>query len=192
MNKKVALIAVFVCLTAILSLALAQEPMLPPGMGGFPFSVIPPPSEYKIYKIVGEEAAAAQRETKRNEDQQILLQRWKTTKDEADRGKIQAELQKILKECFEEHATKQDKEIKQLEAKVKRLSDHLDLRMKKKNEIIEMRLQQLLRDAEGLGWGMENETQESTAMPADLPSTLPSLPGDDLPSLPGDEAMPPE
>jgi hypothetical protein len=61
--------------------------------------------------------------------------------------------------------------------------------MKKKNEIIEMRLQLLLRNAEGLGWGTENEAQEFPAMPTTLPSTLPLLPGS---GLPGSGSMQPE
>ena len=45
-----------------------------------------------------------------------------------------------------------ENEIKELEARVKQLQEKLDLRRQKQDEIVDLHLQQLLHDAQGLGW----------------------------------------
>jgi hypothetical protein len=87
------------------------------------------------------------------DSQAELLRRWKETKDEAERGKIKDELNKILATEFQDHLGQQEKEIAALEAKVQKLRGQLEVRRSKQEEIIDFRVQQLLRDAEGLGWG---------------------------------------
>jgi DNA-binding IclR family transcriptional regulator len=42
-----------------------------------------------------------------------------------------------------------------LEAKVKQLREQLELRRKEQDEIVDFRLKQLLREAQGLGWGTD-------------------------------------
>jgi hypothetical protein len=86
-----------------------------------------------------------------------LVQKWKLAQNEADRAKIEQSLQALLKEQFQARLETNEKEISQLEAEVKRLRGQVELRRKKQDEIIEFRLTQLLREAQGLGWGTEPE-----------------------------------
>ena len=86
-----------------------------------------------------------------------LVEKWKQAGNKADRAKIEQSLQAVLKEQFASRLGAHEKEIEQLEAEVKRLRDQLDLRRKKQGEIIEFRMEQILREAQGLGWGPEPE-----------------------------------
>jgi hypothetical protein len=92
--------------------------------------------------------------------QDELLHKWKEAKNEAERGKIKDELHKVLAGQFKAHLGEQEKEIAQLEAKVQKLREQLELRRSKQEEIIDFRMQQLLREAQGLGWGVEDSTSD--------------------------------
>jgi polyhydroxyalkanoate synthesis regulator phasin len=85
-----------------------------------------------------------------------LLEKWKKA-PESDREGIQKELRNVLKEDFQVRLSEHQKEVEQLEAQVKQLREKLDLRKGKQDEIVDFRLQQLLREAQGLGWGTEPE-----------------------------------
>jgi hypothetical protein len=84
-----------------------------------------------------------------------LLHRWKAAANESDRGKIERQLRDLLKEELQARFGVHETEIKHLEAKVKQLRDQLELRRGKQDEIVDFRLQQLLREAQGLGWGTD-------------------------------------
>ena len=89
-----------------------------------------------------------------------LLRKWKAAGSESDRAKVEKELRAVLKSQFEARLGAHQKEIEQLEAKVKQLREQLELRRKKQDEIVDFRLQQLLREAQGLGWGTEPVTRQ--------------------------------
>jgi hypothetical protein len=84
-----------------------------------------------------------------------LIDRWKASKDSAERNDLEKSLREVLKAEFSMRLEAHEKEIKQLEEKVRQLRDRLNLRREKQDEIVDHRLQQLLRDAQGLGWGAE-------------------------------------
>jgi hypothetical protein len=93
-----------------------------------------------------------------NNPQAESLRKWKEAKNEAERNQVKDELQKDLAKQFQANLHKQEIEIAQLEAKVQKLRGQLELRRSKQEEIIDFHMQQLLRDAEGLGWGAEEKT----------------------------------
>jgi hypothetical protein len=86
-----------------------------------------------------------------------LVEKWKRCQDKADRVKTEQSIQTVLKEQFQARLKANKDEIEQLEGEVRRLRDQLELRRKKQDEIIEFRLTQILREAQGLGWGTEPE-----------------------------------
>lgn len=92
-----------------------------------------------------------------------LLGKWKAAKSDSDRDNVQKELRTALKEEFKTRAGEHQKEIEQLQAKIKELQEQLKLRRQKENEIVDFRLQQLLREAQGLGWGTETGTGQQQA-----------------------------
>jgi hypothetical protein len=90
-----------------------------------------------------------------------LVERWKASNQDTEREKVEADLRTVLKREFTSRLAAHDKEIKDLEEKVRQLRARLALRKEKQDEIVEHRLQQLLRDAQGLGWGSEVTRSES-------------------------------
>jgi hypothetical protein len=86
---------------------------------------------------------------------QQLVQRWKDSKDAAEREKLETELRGRLKLEFTARLARHYQEIKELEEKVRQLRERLALRKEKQEEIVGHRLQQILREAQGLGWDSE-------------------------------------
>jgi hypothetical protein len=84
-----------------------------------------------------------------------LIAKWMASQNDSDRGKNEQELRATLTKQFQERLGVQEKEIEQLEARVKQLREKLELRRKHQDEIITFRIQQLFREAQGLGWGSE-------------------------------------
>ncbi|HEY3392736.1 MAG TPA: hypothetical protein VGK58_08510 [Lacipirellulaceae bacterium] len=92
---------------------------------------------------------------------QQLIKRWKASKEAAERQKIETQLTQMLKREFAARLAAHEREIKQLEDKVRQLRQRLTLRREKQDEIVDHRLQQILREAQGLGWGSEGAASES-------------------------------
>jgi hypothetical protein len=84
-----------------------------------------------------------------------LVDRWKAAREASERDKIEKSLHESLTTEFTQRLAAHEREIKQLEEKVRQLRDRLSLRREKQDEIVEHRLQQILREAQGLGWGSE-------------------------------------
>jgi hypothetical protein len=85
---------------------------------------------------------------------QELIARWKAA-DADQRKQLESSLREMLKREFNARLMAHEQEIKELEAKVRELRERLALRREKQDEIVDHRLQQILREAQGLGWGSE-------------------------------------
>jgi hypothetical protein len=88
-------------------------------------------------------------------DTRKLVDQWKASKDAGERDKMEKGLREALQAEFNARLTAHEREIKELEEKVRQLRARLNLRREKQDEIVDHRLQQLLRDAQGLGWGSD-------------------------------------
>ena len=104
-----------------------------------------------------------------------LVDQWKAAKNESDRREIEQELRDAVKGQFNARLAPQRKELEELESQVKQLREKLELRLKKQDEIVDFRVQQLLREAQGLGWGTEPETPTRGGFPGGLPSPSPAV-----------------
>ncbi|MGO9110830.1 MAG: hypothetical protein ACLP9L_16540 [Thermoguttaceae bacterium] len=100
-----------------------------------------------------------------------LVNKWKQARNKSDRDKVQQSLHAALKEQFQARLDAHEKEVEKLETEVKRLREQLELRRTKQDEIVKFRLEQLLRDAQGLGWGTEPVTMP-TPNTAELHTTV--------------------
>jgi hypothetical protein len=109
---------------------------------------------------------------------QKLIEGWKKSKEGAEREKLETELRALLRREFASRLAVHEREIKKLEEKVRQLRERLALRKEKQEDIVDHRLQQILRDAQGLGWGSEgvhgnaiyqySTTTEAAAASSDL------------------------
>jgi hypothetical protein len=75
-----------------------------------------------------------------------------SAKSDADRDKLKTQLSTILEKQFELRQQRHKKEIESLEAQVKKLHDLVDKRQENRREIVAKRLDQVLQEAQGLGW----------------------------------------
>jgi hypothetical protein len=114
-------------------------------------------------------------------DYRRLVETWENTKDKSEREKLEKDLREELKKEFEARMAVHEQELKGLEDKVRQLRERLALRKEKQNEIIDNRLQQILREAQGLGWGTDKadtafHTQSTISIAPPLKRTVPDLP----------------
>jgi hypothetical protein len=98
---------------------------------------------------------------------QKLLSEHRTASDEANRTKIESELKVLLKEQFTARQAIRAAEIARLEEQIKQLRGVLDERNKQSERIVDDRLQHLLRNAHGLGWGGEADNSRLSADSSD-------------------------
>jgi hypothetical protein len=73
-------------------------------------------------------------------------------KSDSDRDKLKTRLGEVLEKQFDQRQKRHEREIEQLEAQIKKLKDLVAKRQENRREIIGRRLEQILRESQGLGW----------------------------------------
>jgi len=116
----------------------------------------PEPDDAEMSKLKQADSAMG-----RQEEQ--LVARYATTEDAEQRSAIKAELAEQLTNHFSIQEQIRDRELARVEARVKKLRELTQKRRDAQKTIIEQRLDQLLRDADGLGW---------TSPPSDYGATV--------------------
>jgi hypothetical protein len=116
----------------------------------FPDAPTPPgaPSAYSLQ--LGQGFVPAARNSS-NQISQLAQQYAKATKDE-DKKELRKKLSEALGKQFDQLAERQKKELQDLEKQVADLKTLLNKRRDNRESIIDRRLEQVLQDAEGLGW----------------------------------------
>jgi hypothetical protein len=77
---------------------------------------------------------------------------------EESKKEIRKKLADLLNEQFEAHTAQQKKELDDLEKQIANLKSLLKKRQDAKSTIVERRMDQLIHEAEGLGWNTPNNT----------------------------------
>jgi hypothetical protein len=86
-----------------------------------------------------------------HESAQLAKQYVKAEKDD-DKKEIRKKLADVLAKQFDAQVNQQQKELADLEAQIASLKALLKKRLDAKTTIIDRRMDQLIQDAEGLGW----------------------------------------
>jgi hypothetical protein len=81
-----------------------------------------------------------------------LVQKLKDAKSDSEIEKLKGQLDEALEKSFAMRQKRHTQEIEELEAKVKSLKELVAKRQEKRREIVANRREQILRDAQGLGW----------------------------------------
>jgi len=81
-----------------------------------------------------------------------LAKKLGEAKSDTDRSKIKDDLAQVLQKQFDLRQKRHLDEIKSLEDKIKKLKELVEKRQENRREIVSKRLDQILSDAEGLGW----------------------------------------
>lgn len=129
----------------------------PPGMGAMMSSG--PPAVDPELQAEQEALAEQEAETRR------LVGEYSRTEDEVERGAIARELTAVIARQFATRQEARERELKQIEAQVRKLRELHDRRTKQKDEIVQDRVRQLLRDADGLGWGADSDSDSDVSLP---------------------------
>jgi hypothetical protein len=83
---------------------------------------------------------------------EALARQLGAAKSDGDREKIKGQLSDLLEKQFDQRQKRHEEEIKQLEAQIKKLKDLVDKRQENRREIISARLNQIVKESQGLGW----------------------------------------
>ena len=110
---------------------------------GTPAQISSWPVEYRLRSATGEHERKVR----------DLVRDWKAAGTEDVRSEAEENLRKALAEEFAARMAQHEQQVEELEARVRELREQLDRRREKQSEIIEFRFQELLREAQGLGWG---------------------------------------
>ena len=81
-----------------------------------------------------------------------LVQQLKNAKSDDEIDKLKGQLDEALEKSFAMRQKRHTQEIEELEAKVKTLKELVAKRQEKRREIVANRREQILREAQGLGW----------------------------------------
>jgi hypothetical protein len=83
---------------------------------------------------------------------QQLAEKLASAKSDGDREKIKSQLAETLEKQFDQRQKRHEEEIKSLEAQIKKLKDLVDKRQENRREIVSARLNQIVKESQGLGW----------------------------------------
>ena len=149
-------IGVSICLAAVVAVMLAEQGESSRKTG--PASAAPTTTKTEDVKLNDEGGPSAKELMQvMHLDQRVeeLVGQWKKAESASGRDKVETQLHESVEAQFRASLNLQQMEIAQLEAKAKQLREQLELRGAKQKEIVDFRVQQLLRDEQGLGWNPE-------------------------------------
>jgi hypothetical protein len=133
---------------------LPEQPRFQPGValgyqtpyGAAPqFGFAPGQSDKEMAKLLGDEARQEQEAAR-------LVQQYSHTEDDGERTKIRSKLAEVLEKQFDLQQKRRDLDIKHIEAQLKKVRQLMEKRSDARRAIIDRHLDQLLREADGLGW----------------------------------------
>jgi hypothetical protein len=153
---RAALIGVGIGLAVLAFTAFAQSPagegvgQLPatpnfPATGPFGPGMQPPGFDGVFGKFRSEEMDLARQA-------QNLVRQLGEAKGDAEKDKIKTKLNEVLEKQFDLRQKRHTSEIEALESQVKKLKELVEKRKENRKEIVSKRLDQLQREAQGLGW----------------------------------------
>ena len=127
--------------------------LTPPAAPAPPASIfyVPSAATTSNYMVFGSPAAQQDGEVRR------LMDHYRATKDENERARIAKELPGLIAMQFDARQEARERELKQLEDQLQKLKELHAKRGQQKEQIIDERVRQLLREADGLGWGSDTE-----------------------------------
>jgi flagellar hook-basal body complex protein FliE len=116
------------------------------GLAGYPAA------EYGALTQVYRTGPASHKEAELEKQSRALAQKYGKTENRDERDKIREQLNDALRQLFDAQQQRRKDEIKQIEEQLKKLQDLMRKREDSKSTIVQRRLEQLLQEADGLGW----------------------------------------
>jgi hypothetical protein len=116
---------------------VAQNQPNPAGTGNFWFAQ-PLSSQSNTYQLQSDSAQ--------------LARKYVEAKKEDEKRDIRKQLTEVLNRQFDQHVQQQQHELEELEKQIAKLKEVVRKRLDAKSTIVDRRIEQLIQDAEGLGW----------------------------------------
>ena len=124
----------------------------------------------EMAKLLEEEAGLAH-------ESDELLGRYASSDDAGEQKRIRAELRETLAKQFDVQKQRRELELARIEERVKKLREQIKKRTDARETIVDRRLEQLVNEAEGLGWSVPSTSgvrdgqqyrffRDSSALPA--------------------------
>jgi hypothetical protein len=139
--KAVCSLALTLFATGTLTLVVSAQQ--PPPPAGFAFSGsgegMPGPMVWQMQMQKQSQAAE-------------LAQKYVKSEKESEKKEIRQKLTETLNQMFDEHMEQQQKELEDLEKQIAELRTVMKKRAGAKATIVDRRIEQMIQDAEGLGW----------------------------------------
>ena len=169
-------------LTTILAVsALAQRPGYNAELPPIPDTPLPlPPTPARIIGqrmsipiVAGDTRSRSKEEINLAHEADELARQLGAAKSDSDRDQLKDKLGAVLEKQFDLRQQRHEGEIEALEARVERLKDLVQKRRENRREIVARRLDQILRDAQGLGWeGILDRGPERPGTPFSVPTSV--------------------
>ena len=105
----------------------------------------PSANDSEMNKLLNDEGAAEREVTK-------LTRQFVDTEDGTERSKIKSSLSAALEKEFDLQQKRRELELARVEAQIKKVRELMRKRTDNRQSIIDRRLDQIVREAEGLGW----------------------------------------
>jgi hypothetical protein len=139
-------LALFVTGALTLVVSAQQDPLAPP----HPEPAPAPKAAFRVFSH-GDEAWQFRHFQAQSQASQLAQQLVKAT-DEDEKSRLREKLTSTLNNIFDEHMKQQQKELDDLEKQIAHLRQIMKKRTDAKETIVERRIEQLIQDADGLGW----------------------------------------
>lgn len=163
-------------------IAAAQQPApvgLPPAASNATPQYYPAPAGAgnRVWVYESSEGKLQQAGAELSRESEELVSRYSEASEEEQRQKIKAQLAELVAKQFNLQQQIREDEVAQIEARVKKLRALIEKRKAAQQSIIENRLDQLLREAEGLGWTppAERAQQYSTTRQSRVIGAMPPV-----------------
>jgi hypothetical protein len=87
------------------------------------------------------------------------VEKLKSAKNDAEKTSATSEISKLLEKSFQHDLERRERQVSDIEARVKKLRDQIEKRKKAKNDIVGLRLKTIVNEADGLGFpgGFEHD-----------------------------------
>ena len=147
-RASIALAAVVGVFGLVLTWKAVGQSAAVPGVGPYP----------PVFGVTTQNGGDPERDKLINSEAEIdrtvykLMVEYKATDKEEERGKIKTKLASALSKLFDVQQKRRELELSRLEAKLKKVRALMKKRDEERKVIIDNRLNQLVREAEGLGW----------------------------------------
>ena len=130
------------------------------GRGDPAFAKPAKPADPQMQEALNEESAAKHTVAG-------LVERYGQTENEKDRTELKSQLAKALGDEFVAQQKRRSLELDRVEAQLKKVRDVLRKRAEEQQTIVDKRLDQVVREAEGLGWSERSGFPEVHPVPGE-------------------------